>query len=109
MKKNKEFILGVGIPFIVKMNKAFPILYYRTGGEQIRIFDDIEILPSEFAVTNTDTIKYDEIIAGAKGTVMGIDHLKNTVRVIISGNSGKITSSRIDVHSGWLLKLSKEE
>lgn len=82
--------------------KKLHLFYSHEPEEEVILIDDeIEIISSEFCVTNADTIKYDEKISAQKGIVKGIDLLKKEVLV-------EIDNQKIIVHSHWLTFLSRK-
>lgn len=65
--------------------------------EYLHVDQMVEILPSEFCVTNTDTIKYDEIVSGKICIVKEILESENKVKVKLNEDEREIF-----VHKHWL-------
>lgn len=81
--------------------KKKSVLFYDNSlFDIIKVDDTIEVLPSENCVTNTDKIKYDEIISGEPGVVYNIYPEENKVTVFVMGKY-------VDVHPSWIKRLKK--
>lgn len=79
-------------------------LYYGKSLAEIRIGDIVSVLESEFCVTNTDKIIYNETISGMTCRVKDIS-LKENVVTIVDAKKGGFS---FFVHPTWLQLNSRK-
>lgn len=64
--------------------------------------DIVVIRESEFCVTNTDTIKYDEKVSGKIASVLKVYELENKIEVQLGLSADDLSKLKVFVHAHWL-------